>query len=361
MRSALFNDIMVVLQDAGVYTDMVRAKLIMTLDNYDVSRRCTEVSTHVDEDEIQKYIKLFLVNKRVAGRTERTIQMYNANLNRFFSECQKSPLEVTSDDIKLFLAVKEVRDHASKTYLADLLRPISSFYQWMVREEYVIKNPMNKVDPVKRVKTKKDALTETQIEQLRLEAQGDIRLTCILEMLLSTWCRVTELCQIKLNEISEDYESVLIHGKGEKDRTCYINARAKLYLKQYISCRNDRNEYLFPKANLKVGGAGISAMSAATKNAGVKPRNWWTAPELIGTGHIDKGTVEDRLRKLGKKCGIEKVHPHRFRRTGATFALRRGMPIEQVSKLLGHESIETTQIYLDISERELEQSHKKYV
>lgn len=135
----------------------------------------------------------------------------------------------------------------------------------------------------------------------------------------------------------------------------------KVYLKQYISCRNDRNEYLFPKANLKVGGSGISAMSAATKNAGVKPRNWWTAPELIGTGHIDKGTVEDRLRKLGKKCGIEKVHPHRFRRTGATFALRRGMPIEQVSKLLGHESIETTQIYLDISERELEQSHKKYV
>ena len=114
------------------------------------------------------------------------------------------------------------------------------------------------------------------------------------------------------------------------------------------------------KANAEVLGGGEITFSTEVKKAKVKPKDWWKVPNLVGDNHIDKGTIESAIRKVGRKPGIEKAHAHRFRRTGATFALRRGMPIEQVSKLLGHESIETTQIYLDISENELEQSHKKY-
>ena len=358
MRDELLKKILIALQSEGIDSEKVKSKLIIAMDGYEVTARCTDVAV-INEDDVEKYIRLFLLNKRVSGRTENTIRMYKQSLSMFFRECGKSPLEVTADDIKMFLAVKEVRDGASKTYLKDLLRPISSFYQWMQREEHIIKNPMNKVDDIKVPKVKKKAFTEQDIERMRLTIGDDLRIMCMFELLLSTWCRVSEIAEIKINEISEDRGSVLIHGKGQKDRTCYINARAKIYLDKYLAERKDNNQYLFPKCNIPVGGE--ITFSSEVKKAKVKQKDWWKVTNLVGDSHTDKSSIESAIRKVGRKAGIEKVHPHRFRRTGATFALRRGMPIEQVSKLLGHESIETTQIYLDITENELEQSHKKYV
>lgn len=358
MRNKLMEEISMVLVSEGIDINAVKAKLIIVLNNYEVQQRCTEVAV-VSEDDISKYIRLFLISKRVSGRTDRTIQHYKAELGRFFREIQKSPLEVTSDDIKLYLATKEVRDGICKVYQKNILRVISSFYQWMTKEEYLLKNPMNKVDEIKTPKVKKEAFTENQIEQLRFSIDDDLRLMCIFEMLLSTWCRVSEIAQIRLSEISENRETVLIHGKGEKDRICYINARAKIYLEKYLKERDDENPYLFPNCRIKVNSG--EHISTLCKNAKCKPKDWWKVKDLVGTGHIDKSAIESMLRKLGRRAKVEKVHPHRFRRTGATLALRKGMPIEQVSKLLGHESIETTQIYLDISEVELEQAHRKFV
>lgn len=359
MRDKLIEEITMLLMNAGIDVDLVKSRLILLLDNYEITQRCTEVSV-VDEDDISKYIKLFLINKTVSGRTQRTIELYKNELSRFFREVQKSPLEITSDDIKVFLATKEVRDGVSKVYQKNILRVISSFYQWMTKEEYILRNPMNKVDEIKIPKKKKKAFTEMEIEQLRLFIKDDLRLMCIFEILLSTWCRVSELCDIKLADISENQEEVLIHGKGQKDRICYINARAKLCLQEYLKNRKDDNEYLFAKCNIKVGDPEITFASECKKYK-VRQKDWWKAPELVGKENVDKGTIETIIRKLGRKAGIQKVHPHRFRRTGATFALRKGMPIEQVSKLLGHESIETTQIYLDISEQELASAHRKFV
>lgn len=358
MRDKLLEDITMELINSGIDVDFIKSKLIIILNNYEITPRCTEV-TVVNEDDTIKYLRLFLINKRVSGRTDRTIKHYKAELERFFKEVQKSPLDITSDDIKMYLAVKEVRDGASKVYQKNILRVVSSFYQWMTKEEYIFKNPMNKVDEIKIPKTKKEAFTEAQIEQLRFSIGDDIRLICIFELLLSTWCRISELVQIKLNDISENKETVLVHGKGSKDRTCYISAKAKIYLQKYLSERTDDNEYLFPNCRIAVNSN--ESISAECKKAKLKPKDWWKSKELVSTGHIDKSSVESALRNLGKRANVEKVHPHRFRRTGATFALRRGMPIEQVSKILGHESIETTQIYLDISEQELAQAHKKYV
>lgn len=358
MRDKLLQEITMLLMGSGVDVDSLKSYLIIILNEYEVESRCTEVAV-INEDDITKYLRLFLINKRVSGRTERTIEHYKHELTRFFNEVQKSPVDVTSDDIKLYLAMKEVRDGASKVYQKNILRVLSSFYQWMVKEEYLFKNPMNKVDDIKTPKVKKEAFTETNIEQLRFSIGDDVRLMCIFELLLSTWCRVSELAQIKLSDISENKETVLVHGKGSKDRICYINARAKLCLQRYLSERTDSNEYLFPNSRIKVNEGDLIAVEC--KKAKLKPKDWWKSKDLIGLGYIDKCTIESMLRKLGKNAGVEKVHPHRFRRTGATFALRRGMPIEQVSKILGHESIETTQIYLDIAEQDLALAHKKYV
>lgn len=359
MRDKLLKEIIMLLMTQDVEVESLKSRLIIILDKYEIETRCTEI-VPVDENDITKYLRLFLISKRVSGRTERTLQHYKAELERFFREVQKSPLEITSDDIKLYLATKEVRDKSSKVYQKNMMRVISSFYQWMVKEEHILKNPMNKVDEIKIPKVKKEAFTETQIEQLRFAIKDDLRLMCMYELLLSTWCRVSELAQIALKDISEDKDSVLIHGKGSKDRICYINARTKICLQKYLSERRDSNNYLFAKSSVTVMGQGRQ-ISRECKKFGVKLCDWWKCPELVGEDHIDKATVESLIRKLGKRANVEHTHPHRFRRTGATFALRRGMPIEQVSKILGHESIETTQIYLDISERELEQAHRKYV
>lgn len=358
MRDKLLEEISMVLMSEGIDIGAVKAKLVIVLSDYEIQQRSTEVAI-VAADDIGRYIRLFLISKRVSGRTERTIKHYKQDLDRFFREVQKSPLEISSDDIKLYLATKEVRDGSSKVYLKDIYRTLSSFYQWMIKEEYILRNPMNKVDEIKTPKVKKEAFTESQIEQMRICTDGDLRLVCIFELLLSTWCRVSEIAQIKISEISENRETVMVHGKGNKDRICYINARAKIYLERYLAERHDDNIYLFPDCKIKV--AAGECFAKQCKDAKCSQRDWWTKKELVGSGHIDKSAIETRLRKLGRKAQVEKVHPHRFRRTGATFALRKGMPIEQVSKLLGHESIETTQIYLDISEAELEQAHKKYV
>lgn len=358
MRDKLLQEIIMMLMASGVDVDQIKSRLVIILDKYEVESRCTEVAV-VNEDDIGKYIRLFLISKRVSGRTDRTIQHYKAELTRFFARIQKSPLDITSDDIKLYLATKEVKDGASKVYQKNILRVISSFYQWMVKEEHMLKNPMNKVDEIKVPKVKKEAFSESQIEQLRFAIGDDIRLVCMFELLLCTWCRVSELAQIKISEIAENRESVLIHGKGSKDRICYINARAKICLERYLKERSDNSDYLFPKCSIGIGGS--RHISEECKKRKLKPNCWWKSKDLIGEGHIDKSSIESLLRDLGKRAKVEHTHPHRFRRTGATLALRRGMPIEQVSKILGHESIETTQIYLDISEQELAQAHRKYV
>lgn len=359
MRDQLLKEILAIVQGAGMDTDLVKNKLVILLSNYEVESRCTEVAI-LDEDQVTKYLRLFLINKRVSGRTDRTLNHYKNELTRFFNEVRKNPTEVTSDDIKMYLAMKDVRDGVSKVTQKNTLRVISSFYQWMTKEEHIVKNPMNKVDDIKTPKIKKDAFTEEDLEKMRMCIGDDTRLMCMFEMLNSTWCRVSELAQIKLSEISPNKDSVTIHGKGDKDRTCYINARAKICLEKYITERKDDNPFLFAKCAVGVYG-GERTFPDECKRLGIKQRYWWKYSEMVGDEHIDKSVIETQIRKLGRKAGVEKAHPHRFRRTGATFALRRGMPIEQVSKLLGHESIETTQIYLDINEKELEQAHRKYV
>lgn len=210
---------------------------------------------------------------------------------------------------------------------------------------------MARIDRIKQEKTKKEALTELEIEQLR-DATDDEREKFLIELLLSTGCRVSEVVQILVADI--EGERILVHGKGQKDRYVYLNVKAQLALSNYMKERSDKNPYLFPRCEsvqiLKKRGLSQKDM-----------RRWWKNEENVIDGHADKGTIEQTTRRIAKRAGVEHANPHKFRRTCATMALRRGMPLEQVSRMLGHEQISTTQIYLDLTEDELALAHKKYV
>lgn len=226
---------------------------------------------------------------------------------------------------------------------------LRTFFAWLNVEEIIPVNPMNKVDRIKADKVKKKAFTDLECEKIRASCRSAME-TAIVEVLLSTGCRVSELCGIRIDDIRDG--KCIVHGKGNKDRTVYFTAKAELAIQRFLAERSDVNPYLFP--------GGIPLETSKNHSAYCKP-TWYQHPDLIGDNARDKGSVEDTVRNIGKRAGVENVHPHRFRRTSATLALRRGMPIELVSKMLGHEQLTTTQIYLDLSEDELEAAHRKYV
>ncbi len=349
-RESLVNEICQYLMPIVPELSDTKNALYIILNNYEVTNRCTEVA-ELKEDRNEELLKRFLVAKTVKGCSERTIQFYGQEIKKFLDRVGKTVDDISADDIRLDTALRLKRDKVSKTTAGNELRCVSSFFSWLSAEEILLKNPMGKVDRIKKEKTKKTALTDMEIEKLRTAARG-IREKMIIELLLSTGCRVSELCQILLSEI--DGSKILIHGKGAKDRYVYLNAKAELMLEMYLEKRRDRNPYLLPRM--------IPVTTKPRKDISPKEAcDWWMDPKNIDKGHTDKSTIESLTRRMAKRAGVEQANPHKFRRTCATMALRRGMPIEYVSKMLGHESIETTQIYLDLSESELVQNHKKYV
>lgn len=334
------------IQDADTDVDAI-------LGEYEVQDRTTEVAIR-SEDRNEYLFKKFLTAKIVKGCTDRTIDFYKKTLIFVFDRIHKTADEVTTDDIRYYLAIRQKRDRISKTTANNELRVLSSFYQYLQSEEIVLKNPVLKIEKIKENKKKKKAFTELEIEKIR-DATKNYREKAIVDILLSTGCRISELVAIKISDI--DGDKITVHGKGEKDRIVYLNAKAVISIEKYLSERNDRNPYIF------CGGLRTDDNKMIHKYQSAKNGEWYKNTELVSKNdHVDKGTVEQMMRKLKKRSGIEtSCYPHKFRRTCATMALRRGMPIEQVSKMLGHESIETTQIYLDLDENSLEQAHKKYV
>lgn len=347
IKRELNEKIAFMLHNHGVLSPSIQNELYIILNDYDVTRRETQIIVY-DGDKNMQLIKRFLVAKTVQGRTKRTIEVYGKNLKKALEEINKPVPEVTADDIRFYLAMRERRDGVSKVTCNNELRALRSFFAWLHNEGILPRNPTITIDAIRSPKVKKDAFSELDVERLR-GACADEKQAAVVELLLSTGCRVTELVTMRLSEVEGG--SVLVHGKGQKDRKVFLNAKAQFALEKYISKRNDDNPYLFPKT-----------MSAAEFPKKMDKRRAWMRAECVyEDGHMDKSSVEQLCKRIGKRAGVKNVHPHRFRRTCATFALRKGMPIEQVSKMLGHEQISTTQIYLDLDERDLEISHRKYV
>lgn len=281
-----------------------------------------------EENEDQKMYQMFFISKRIQGLTDRTLQFYNFHVSAFLKFVNKPIKEIDSNDIKYFLAVKKERDNNSDINVNNYRRAISSFFTWLMDEEYITKNPMRKVKKIKTEKKVKKPFTEDEIERMRSGIKDDKRLAAAFEVLLSTGCRISELVGINIEDIRDD--EITVFGKGKKERVVYLNAKARLAIKEYLDSRDDDNPALFvakdnPHDRLKISCIGAN------------------------------------VRKLGRRCGVKNVHPHRFRRTCATLALNRGMPIEQVQLMLGHESIDTTTIYAISTKESVKMSHKRYV
>lgn len=305
--------------------DIPENSVRIILNDYDISPKCTEIVL-ANDDKRQKAIQMFIVTKKVEGCTENTIHYYMGTLRRFFNEINQRMEEITANQIRYYLAVRSTRDKLSKTSQDNELRVLKSFFKWCSGEEYIKRNPTENIKAVKKEKRIKRPFTETELELIREKAENK-RDRAMVEVLYSTGVRVSELCGMNTKDIEND--EIIVFGKGEKERTVYLNARAKIAVSEYLAGRTDSDPALF------VG-----------KRTGKR---------------LNKGGVEKIIRDIGKKAGIPNCHPHRFRRTAGTIALNRGMPLEQVQQMLGHEDIATTTIYARSEERNVKASHGKYV
>lgn len=328
------------------------AKAIVSgvLADYEITRKEKALVIY-NQGETEYLIKRFIVAKKVKGCTDRTCKLYFGNLTRMYRDIGKSPTQCDHTDIQACVARLIVKG-TSKAYQQNIIRTFSSFYGWMFREELIGKNPMLKIDPIKTNPKHKDAFTDMEVEQIRMACRTS-REKALVEVLLSTGCRITEASHLTREDVRED--AIRIIGKGEKERSVYLNAKAVLTIRAYLAERSDQNPYLFPASVM-------SGQSFKQMPGDLKKPEWYRARECVSTDKPqDQSSLESIIRNIGKRAGVKNCHPHRFRRTCATLALRRGMNVVHVQQMLGHSDLSTTQRYLDIGEEELREAHKRYV
>ena len=355
MKEELINSIVAMLQRRGLPVEGIPEQLYILFKDVEITKAETALAipdANINDD----LLKRFIAAKMVKGCTENTITAYRGTISRCLQRFNKPATNIQSDDIRLYIAYRLTQDGVSKSFMNTELRYLRSFFTWMTSDEIIDKNPMTRIDTIKTPKISKKAFSDIECEKLRAACTSS-KDAVIVEVLLSTGCRVSELCNIKLSEINND--EILVHGKGQKDRTVYLNARAQMAIHTYLSERKDDNPYLFAKGLFMKHGK-ADKMTAKQRKLNCSAF-WYRHPEQVREGPADKGSIESIVRKMGKRAGVENAHPHRFRRTCATMALRRGMSIEMVSKMLGHEQLSTTQIYLDLTESDLEAAHRKFV
>ena len=344
----LIDEIMVNIEDYVTDSMAVSNCLYIVLQDYSITRKSTEIAEYIP-DTNDSLIKKFLVVKKIKGCTDRTLKYYSKELPKILERIGKNVIDIKVDDIRLWIALR-LRDGVSATTIGNEKRVLSSFFTWAHGEDIIHKNPMVAIDTMKQKKTQKEAFKDDEVVAMRNQLVTT-REKAIFELLLSTGCRVSELVGIKLDEIQEDY-SILVHGKGQKDRYVYMNANAKYAYQQYMNDRKDHSIWLFPR---------MISIQSEEFHKGKGMKDWYKNPKLVNEAeHTDKGTIETNVRQWGKKCNV-KAYPHKFRRTCATNALRNGMPIEMVSRMLGHQNIGTTQIYLDLNDDQMKLMHERYV
>ena len=271
----------------------------------------------------------FLAAKRVEGCSVKTLNYYQSVLLKLFSMVPASVLHMKTEHIRSYLSAYADRTKCSKSNLDNIRRILSSFFTWLEEESYILKNPVRRIHKIKVDKTVKETYSDESMERMRDECHC-LRDLAIIDLLASSGMRVGELVRLNREDIDFDNRECIVFGKGSKERPVYFDARTKIHLKNYLDSRTDDNPALF-----------VSLL---------KPYN-----------RLQISGVEIRLRSLGRELGIPKVHPHKFRRTLATRAIDKGMPIEQVQRLLGHTQIDTTMQYAMINQKNVKVSHQKYI
>lgn len=281
-------------------------------------------------DEIElDYVEMFLAAKKIEGRSEKSLKYYQSTIEKMIEKIGKTVKHITTDDLRSYLSEYQKENDSSKVTIDNIRRILSSFFGWLEDEDYILKSPVRRIHKVKTGKSIKETYTDEQLELMR-DSCEESRDLAMIDLLASTGMRVGEMVLLDRADINFEERECVVFGKGDKERIVYFDARTKMHLQNYLETRTDDNKALFvslsvPHKRLKIGG------------------------------------VEVRLRKIGKALGIEKVHPHKFRRTLATMAIDKGMPIEQLQQLLGHQRIDTTLQYAMVKQSNVKIAHRKYI
>lgn len=295
-----------------------------TLVNYEV----IEDTAKAKESE-QDFVELFLSAKRIEGCSDKSLKYYKSTIIAMLISLDKNVKYIVTDDIRGYLTEYQQKNGLSKVTIDNIRRILSSFFSWLEDEDYILKNPVRRIHKVKTGTNIKETYSDEALELMR-DNCTELRDLAMIDMLASTGMRVGEMVLLNRNDIDFNERECIVFGKGSKERVVYFDARTKIHLQNYLNSRKDNNEALFvslkaPYKRLQIGG------------------------------------IETRLREFGKQLGLNKVHPHKFRRTLATMAIDKGMPIEQLQQLLGHRKIDTTLQYAMVKQSNVKIAHRKYI
>lgn len=333
------------LKDAGIYIGdtSMEEKIVSVLNEMSEYLSITQMKKlqeviirNFSENEVVKtnipneeFLKMFLAAKRIEGCSERTIKHYRMTIQNLLSVVKTNVRKITTEEIREYLSDYQKINNCSNVTIDNVRRNISSFFSWLEEEDYILKSPMKRIHKIKTKTVVKNTISDEGIEKLRDHCR-ERRDLAIIDLLYSTGIRVGELVNLNIDDVDLEGRECVVYGKGGKERRVYFDAKAKVHLKEYIENRCDDNEALFvtldaPYDRLKISG------------------------------------VEIRLRNLGRQLNLEKIHPHKFRRSMATRAIDKGMPIEQVQKILGHSQIDTTMQYAMVNQNNVKTAHQKYM
>lgn len=306
-------------------TEKLQEVLLHTLWDYDIS-----VSDGKAERQEQDLLSLFLAAKRIEGCSEKSLKYYQATTQAMLDGIGKPIKEIVTEDIRQYLTNYQRERHSSRVTIDNIRRILSSFFSWLEDEDYILKSPVRRIHKVKTASNIKETYSDETLLELMRDSCSEMRDLAMIDLLASTGMRVGEMVLLNRDDVDFAERECVVFGKGDKERMVYFDARTKLHLQTYLDSRNDNNPALIvslkaPFSRLSIGG------------------------------------VETRLRELGRQLGVHKVHPHKFRRTLATMAIDKGMPIEQLQQLLGHKRIDTTLQYAMVKQSNVKLAHRKYI
>ena len=317
--------IVTVLNEMAEYLSISQMKKLQEV----ILRNFAENEVEKKEISNDNFLKMFLDAKCIEGCSERTLNYYRTTVEHLISQIETGVRKISTEEIREYLSNYQKRNSCSNVTIDNIRRNISSFFSWLEEEDYILKSPMKRIHKIKTKTVVKNIISDEGIEKLRDNCK-EKRDLAIIDLLYSTGIRVGELVNLNIEDIDLEGRECIVYGKGDKERRVYFDAKAKVHLKEYIDARTDNNEALFvtldePHNRLKISG------------------------------------VEIRLRKMGRMLDLDRIHPHKFRRSMATRAIDKGMPIEQVQKILGHSQIDTTMQYAMVNQSNVKTSHQKYM
>ena len=327
MKEELITEVM---QQMLAYLDNAQLKqlkqvLAKSLCQYEIVSNIPALET----DDSKKLIEMFIAAKRIEGCSDKTLKYYRKTIDTMMLSLKKNVKHIRTEDLRLYLTEYQNKNQSGRVTIDNIRRILSSFFSWLEDEDYIVKSPVRRIHKVKAASCIKETYTDEELERMRDHCE-ELRDLAIIDMLASTGMRIGEMVRLNRTDINFTERECVVFGKGDKERIVYFDARTKLHLLEYLENRKDNNEALF-----------------------VSLRSPYERITISG--------IEFRLRELGRQLNIVKVHPHKFRRTLATMAIDKGMPIEQLQRLLGHQRIDTTLQYAMVKQSNVKMAHKKYI